>query len=381
MRLRVVKAMKRIILLTSIALGLFSSQSFAEACLNTDKKGGDGDPRSYDYVACKPSGVAGGQSYNSVSIIGGQMADIMSRRSQDSSSYTDEERAENRRAAQAFAANEANRRAGVKYGALRETTNDAAFVAGHLYPNANIPAAQQRAIRSEIAAAISAGRLLETYGSKDYTDRAVWKVTDPIERWKNCEVATVLSQAYLTGEFVKPEQLDRKKGYAIADIGSSQYCGGTAFWKGRVYEEGDAWVKGIDEELGKSPKYTIIREFDVAIINGFAPAYQRLADLIRLGGPERYRGKKYLDIMDFTRYSYWLKSRDTSELYVMLFDYRKCIETQPANLECAIQLRDLYGNKKTSILDGYTSYNADLAAYYDNYVKELQKLLAANTAH
>ncbi|MES2491509.1 MAG: hypothetical protein V4607_17120 [Pseudomonadota bacterium] len=367
--------MNRIILLTSIALGLFSSQSFAEACLNTDKKGGDGDPRSYDYVACKPSGVAGGQSYNSVSIIGGQMADIMSRRTKDSG-YTDEERAANLRELRAFAANEAKRRAGVTYGALVEMTNDANFVADLIYPNAKISEQQQRAIRSEISTAISAGRLLETYDTRDYTSRDVWKATDPVERWKNCEVATVLSQAYLTGELATPAAIDRNKGYAIASMGASQYCGGTAYWKGRVYEAGDDWVKGIDKELDKTPKSNITWQYDIAIINGYTPAYQRLADLLRLGGPERYRGKKYFDLMDMTRYPYWLKPKNSDERYMMLFQYRRCLATEPANLVCAQQLRELYSNKETDILDGYNSYNADLVAYYDNYVKELQKLLA-----
>ena len=368
--------MKLIILFTSAVLALFSSQSFADACLNTDKRGDDGDARHYDYVACKPSGVAGGQRYNSLSIIGGQMADIMSRRSEDNG-YSDAEREANLQAIRSFVASEAKRRADVKYGALMELTSGSNFAAGMIYPNANIPQEQQRAIRNEISSAISAGKLLETYGNKNYADVSVWQVTDPVERWKNCEVATVLSQAYLTGELATPAQINREKGYAIAQTGSAQKCGGTAYWHGRVFEEGDDWVKGVDKELGKSPKYTITWQFDVAIINGFSPAYQRLADLLRLGGPARYRGKKYFDLMEMSSYSYWLKPKSNDESVVMLLQYRKCLDAEPANLECAQQLRDLYANKNKDFLTGYSTYNADLATYYDGYVKELQKLMAS----
>ncbi|MDM4771552.1 hypothetical protein [Solimonas sp. SE-A11] len=367
--------MKRLARLSSLALVLLSSQAFAESCLNDNKQGGAGDARHYDYVACKPSGVAGGQSYNSVGIIGGQMADIMSRRTQDSS-YSDEERAANRRALQAFSADQAKRRGNVRYGALVEITSDAAFVDGLRYPGATIPAEQQRAIRQQISAAIAAGRLLETYGDRDYADAATWNVTDPVERWKNCEVATLLSQAYLTGELATPAQIDREKGAAIADAGTVQKCGGTAYWMGRVYEEGDAWVKGTDKKLGTSPKSNITWAYDVAMINGYSPAYQRSAELLRLGGPERYRGKKYLEVMEMSRYYYWLKRSGSDERYVTFFQYKKCIEAEPANLVCAKALRDIYAEQKTDILDGYSSYNPDLAAYYDGYVKELEKLLA-----
>lgn len=186
--------MKRLARLSAAVLALLSSQAFADACLNDNKQGGAGDARHYDYVACKPRGVAGGQSYNSVSIIGGQMADIMSRRAQDSG-YTDEERAANRRALQSFAADQAKRRGDVRYGALVEITSGSAFADGLRYPNAAIPAAQQSAIRQQIGDAIAAGRLLEIYGNRNYADAATWAVTDPAERWKICEVATVLSQA------------------------------------------------------------------------------------------------------------------------------------------------------------------------------------------
>lgn len=110
--------MKRLARLSSLVLVLLSSQALAESCLNDNKQGGAGDARHYDYVACKPSGVAGGQSYNSVGIIGGQMADIMNRRTQDSG-YSDEELAANRRALQSFAADQAKRRGNVRYGACR----------------------------------------------------------------------------------------------------------------------------------------------------------------------------------------------------------------------------------------------------------------------
>ena len=367
--------MKRLARLSSIALVLLSSQAFAESCLNDNKQGSAGDARHYDYVACKPQGVAGGQSYNSVGIIGGQMADIMSRRTQESG-YSEEERAANLRALRSFFADQAKRRGDVRYGALVEITSGSAFADGLRYPNAAIPAAQQDAIRKQIGEAIAAGRLIETYGGRDYTNAATWNVNDPAERWKNCEVATVLSQAYLTGELVTPAQIDRAKGAAIADAGTVQKCGGTAYWQGRVYEVGDDWVRGTDKTLGKSPKSTITWAYDIAIINGYAPAYQRSAELLRLGGPERYRGKKYLEILDMTRYDYWLKPRSSDERYMTLFQYKKCIEAQPANLVCAQALRDIYSDQKADILDGYSSYDPDLAAYFDGYVKELQKLLA-----
>jgi hypothetical protein len=186
----------------------------------------------------------------------------------------------------------------------------------------------------------------------------------------------VLSQAYLTGELVTPAQMDRPKGLAIAEAGAAQHCGGTAYWQGRAYEAGDEWVPGIDKILAKDPKNKITWAYNIAIINGYAPAYQRQADLLRLGGPERYRGKKYLDIMDMTRYSYWLKSNGSDESYITLFDYRKCLEAEPANLACAQALRELHGDRKVNVLDGYTAYNPDLVVYYDGYIKELRKLLA-----
>jgi hypothetical protein len=47
-----------------------------------------------------------------------------------------------------------------------------------------------------------------------------------------------LSRAYAFGDFIKPEQMDAARGLAIARAGYAQHCGGTAYWLGRMYEEG-----------------------------------------------------------------------------------------------------------------------------------------------
>lgn len=350
----------------------FASPAFAEACLNTDKQGGAGDARHYDYQACKPTGVAGGQQYNSVGIIGGQMADIMSRRSADDV-YTDEERAANRKALQAFAAEQDERRARVKLGAYSELGG---YADKSVYSNAAISVEQQTAIRSEIAQAIEQGKLIETFGARDYASAATWRATDPVERWKNCEVATVLAQAYFTGELATPQQMDPTKGYAIAKAGDAANCGGTAYWLGRAYEAGDTWVKGIDKELGKNPKWTIVSAYGTAIVNGYSPAYRRMADLWKLGGPERYRGKTYLDIMAMTKMPYWRQPDDSDERFLTLVLYTRCLEADPSDLHCAQQLAAIYADDKRDFLDGFTTYDAKRAKHYEGYVSELQTLIA-----
>ena len=349
----------------------FASPAFAEACLNTDKQGSAGDARYYDYQACKPKGVAGGQQYNSVGIIGGQMADIMSRRNADSG-YTDEQRAANRSELQAFADRQEGRRALAKIGAHAEYSETAA---GLLYPNATLSSEQQAPIRKEIGEAIGQGKLIETYGARDYTSLSTWAVTDPAERWKNCEVATLLAQAYLTGEFASAQQRDPAKGYAIAEAGADARCGGTAYWLGRTYEAGDAWVKGIDKKLGKSPKWPMVHAYDTAIVNGYAPAYERMADLWILGGPERYRGKKYFNFELMSKSSYWIEP-DSDERHLALLLYHQCLKADPSNLHCAQQLAAMYANKEADFLDGYSTYDAERAKYYERYAGELQTLLA-----
>lgn len=361
------------LLLGLLLLG--SAPAQAESCLNDDRKGHEGDARYYDYVACKPKGGAS-QSYNSLGIIGGQMQEILSRRDADDG-YTDAEREANRRADQAYKQGQSDRRARLRYGAYPELGSTPQEIeARYRYLDADISAEQRSAIRREIGAAIAAGRLLETYGGSRLENAASWKASEPAQRWKNCELGTLLSRAYLTGDFIAPEQKNPALGYAIADAGAAQNCGGTGYWLARAMEAGEAWVPGIDKEIGTAPKSRIEYGYSIAIINGYTPAYERMAELYRLGGPERYRGKTYFVLADFAKYPYWRKKVDSDEMALMRVQYGKCLEADPANLVCAQGLSTIHSDQSRDFLDGYTNYDARLSAYYKDYVTRLQQLLA-----
>lgn len=371
--------MKRILL---IALCSAGALAHADTCLQTDKKGHEGDSRYYDYGRCKPTDRS--DSYNSVNAIGGQIQNMMQRSSDASDrGYSDAEREAYRREQAAFARSDqafkdsANAsRAAVKYGASAEL-HDIDY-SKHQFQNAGISAEQQQAVRNEIGTAISAGKLLEAFPGKAYGDAGntgTWASTDPAQRWKTCEVGTQLVRAYAFGDFIKPEQKNPGLGLAIATAGYLENCGGTAYWLGRIYEEGNSLVPGVDKTLGKSPKWEIEGVYDTAILNGYTPAYERMAELYRLAGPARFRGKTYYSFpSDF--FPYWSDhSTKSDEMFLMKVQYSKCLQADPANLVCARGLQGLYHDKHKDFLDDYSNYDPDLASYYDKYVKNLEELL------
>lgn len=354
-----------------------SALAQADTCLQVDKKGHEGDSRYYDYGRCRPAPGAPSQTYDSLGTIGQQLQGMMSRGNGNDRGYSDAEREKFRREMQEFAAGQSERRAAVRYGASVELGGfDAASLQ---FSNAAVTAEQIAAIRAEIGTAISAGKLLDTYNGAAYADSqnsATWASRDPATRWKTCEVATQLSRAYAFGDFIQPAQKDPARGLAIARAGTEAHCGGTAYWLGRLYEEGDALAPGVDKLLGKSPKSTISWTYDIAILNGFTPAFERMAELYRLGGPARYRGKTYY-VFPADFYSYWLlRPNDNDDLFMMRTQYGRCLSAEPANLVCARGLRWLFHNPARDSSDGYTNFDEAQAAYYDSYVKNLESLLA-----
>lgn len=366
--------MKRMLL---VLLCSGSTLALADTCLQVEKIGHEGDSRYYDYGRCRPAPNAPNQTYDSLGTIGQQLQGMMSRDNGNDRGYSDAERDKHRREAQQFNAEQSARRAAVRYGASVELGG--LDYAPYLFSNAAVTAEQLVAIRAEIGAAISSGKLLETYDGAAYADRtngATWASRDPATRWKACEVATQLSRAYAFGDFIPPAKKDPARGLAIARAGTEERCGGTAYWLGRIYEEGDALVPGVDKLLGKYPQSTISWTYDVAILNGFTPAYERMAELYRLGGPARYRGKTYY-VFPADSYPYWRRNpNDNDQLFMMRSQYSLCLTAEPTNLVCARGLRWLYHNPARDSSDGYTNFDESLAAYYDTYVKNLESLLA-----
>jgi hypothetical protein len=358
---------------------MVSLPALAEECLNNDSKRdsyADGDARHSTYVKCTPGAGAG--SYGALNAIGQQMQGMLGGSDSNDRGYSDAEREQNRRELQQFAAEQDQRRAQVKYGATVELEMGSDLkLSSYQFDNATISAAQQQAIRSEISTAINTGKLIETYGQLPYDSTvgtSTWAATDPATRWKTCEVATQLVRAYAFGEFIKPEQKNPARGLAIAKAGYSSNCGGTAYWLGRIYEAGDALVPGIDKnELGHDPKRRLIEAYDIAILNGYGQAYERMAELYRLNGPARYQGKTYYSFpIDFD--PYWPEYPRDDAMYMQKVQYSKCLQAEPANLVCARGLRSVYSNTRSSF--DYSTYNQKLAAFYDDYVKKLEGLLA-----
>ncbi|MDO8310802.1 MAG: hypothetical protein Q7T25_02560 [Sideroxyarcus sp.] len=258
------------------------------------------------------------------------------------------------------------RYARVKYGTDLEMLN--IDVSKYQYQNANISDDQKNAIRAEIGAAISAGKLLETYGNLEYES---WLSSDPAVRWKTCEVATLLADAYAFGNFINPEQKNPARGLDIAETGYLKNCGGTAYWRGRIYEEGDALIPGLDKmKLKTNPKSRIEESYNEAIVNSYLPAYERMAELYRLGGPVRYRGKRYSPSFFESNLPYWgADYADPDMRFLIRFQYAKCLQAEPASLVCARGMRAMVSDTR------YRDYDKDLIAYYDTYIKNLETLL------
>jgi hypothetical protein len=47
-----------------------------------------------------------------------------------------------------------------------------------------------------------------------------------------------------------------------------------------------------------------------------------------------------------------------------------------ASLVCARGLKAMYADEQRNVLDGYSTYNKELAAYYADYVSNLEALLS-----
>ncbi len=355
-------------LLSLCIVGLLSTSAFADPCLQTDKKGGDGDPRSYDYGKCKSDKPT--ETYGSIGVIGQQMQGLMEQRQ----ASDDAQRAALQRSNAAFLAERGQLWAKMKYGTSMELVDGQQTVAIYQYDGADIPAEQRAAMRSEIGVSIDAGKLLETYGIADYSADEAWYYKTPAEKWKACEVATVLTRAYTFGDFVTPEQKNPAKGFAIAQKGKKNNCGGTAYWLGRIFELGDTVTPGVDKVLDTHPRTRIRDAYEVAIINGVLPAYERAAEM-NMHPLARYKGKKYFEPTEFTRYQYWYEPQG-EEYQLATIQYRKCLDFEPGNLVCARGLRDLY-----SLDVAPFKPNVALSAYYKDYVSKLESLVAAgNTA-
>jgi hypothetical protein len=355
-------AVKKRLLLCVAAL--LSAPAFADPCLQTDKKGADGDPRSYDYGKCKSDKPT--ETYGSIGVIGQQMQGMMEQRQARDAAESDAVQRSNA----AFLAERAQLWASMKYGTSMELVQGQESVAVYQYKNADIAAEQRAAIRSEIGAAIDAGKLLETYGAVDYSNDTNWPASPAEAKWKACEVATVLTRAYTFGDFIAAEQKSPARGFAIAQRGTENYCGGTAYWLGRIFELGDSVTPGVDKVMDKHPGLRIRDAYEVAIVNGVLPAYERAAEM-NMHPLARYKGKKYFEVTEFERYQYWYEPQG-EQYQLARRQYRKCLDFEPANLVCARGLRDLYS------LDEYPfKPDVELSAYYRDYVGKLEQLVAA----
>lgn len=142
-------------------------------------------------------------------------------------------------------------------------------------------------------------------------------------------------------------------------------------------------MPGVDKDENeinneKGVKSAIEGAYNTAILNSYTPAYERMAEMYRLAGPKRFRGKTYFVVADFASYPYWSDYGWSNEMYPMVFQYKKCLELEPANLICARGLVSTYSDKRRDKSDGYSNYNPELATYYTKYAKELEaKLIAA----
>ena len=358
--------MKNLSRTLACALAFLATQAMAEKCLNTEKdKYANNDPRHADYIECPAAGET--NKYGAIGAIGGILSKYLS---DDTPSASQQK--ENSRAVEQYIAKEIAGRSKVRYGAAVEIGGG--DVGPLQYPNANIPEAQKQALSKDLERAVAGNKLVETYGSADFSNPEAWRTNDPAARWMNCEVATRLARAYVLGESIPPEQKNPDKGLRIARTGMAQRCGGTAYWLGRIYESGDALVPGVDKSdlaNGKEVKARTIAAYDVAIVNGFAAAHERMAELYFQDGPERYRNETFFSISEFGQVPYWEKSPKSHERFLMRVNYVKCLEFEPGNLPCARGLAAVYGNNFEGY-DGYTDFNRQKATYFTEYAKKLE---------
>lgn len=316
--------------LAALLMTVFASApSLAESCLNGDAKKGsyaDGDARNSDYVACKPSGPT--DTYGSINAVGSQVQGIIERRQA--------EEAQERAAFQAKLesnrdrVNEWDR---TRFMNLQESTAHAVIPSNYrtdvqVYANASVTPEQGAALRSEIDAAIKGGTLLSTYADiAAQADKPWVKSSDPLQNRRMCEVSAELARTLVYGEPKEPA-----KGFAIAKAGCDAHCGGTCYWLGRIYEDGNKAAPGVDKLLGKQPQTLMLQAYDNAIVNGIVAAYEREAEL-GWQPPKRYKDKTYYDFKELDSYSYWYDIGDYRRLAYM--QYKRCLSEQPTNLTCA----------------------------------------------
>ncbi len=373
------------VLLCGLAL---SGAALADTCLNTDKdRYGDGDARHYDYGKCKPAAGAPDNSYNSLNAIGKQMQGMLQQRETYTRPASSEEEID-----KAFEHGR-NRFKNLKYATANEvnllspTNRDVG-----IYANATISPDARKAIQQEISTSIEKGQLLETYDNEAYQKPWV-SSSDAAQNWKTCEVSTQLVRAYVYGDFIKPEQKNPAKGFAIARAGCNAHCGGTCYWLGRIYEDGNKAAPGVDKVLGHNPQTEILRVYDNAIMNGVNAAYERSANL-GWNPPERYKDKTYFDIKEFSSYSYWYVIEDFQRLGYA--QYKRCLETDPANINCARSINTIidkawlsnadkdrdgfntpssYHGRYLSLADLRSDISKEDISFYQDYLAKLEGLL------
>lgn len=162
-------SMKRFFILSILCCS--SVVAMADTCLQTDKKGSEGDSRHYDYGSCTPSSSSANTG-GAVNAVGQQMLNLMSHESDNNDrGYSDAEREANRNELAAFDKEQKRRRESVKIGSTEELYRQEYFkLENWQYQNANITDAQMQAIRDEVAAAINTNQLLDLYGKQHYDD-------------------------------------------------------------------------------------------------------------------------------------------------------------------------------------------------------------------
>jgi hypothetical protein len=372
-------AMKPLLILTLL---LTAVPSLADTCHHSGTKGYDGKSTYYEYGNCSKS--YGNYRPQSQSELEASAAAAVA--------YIAEIDRRAAREKQYYAKEGAKQRSGLFHGAHMELggsgTGESTF---RRYENAAITPAQKESIRAEIGASMEGDKLIDAFGKlpfDDATNPATWAATDPATRWKNCEVGGLLARAYLTGDFAHPGQKDPQRGLAIATAGASVFCGATAYWLARGYEEGDALVPGFDAKVlepqiagkdeGFLPQILVEDTYDIAIVNGYTPAYERIAELYRKGGPARFVDKEYtykINWLERRSYPYWREGLDHTRLYLMRYQYQQCIKFDPTNLTCARGLRSVFASKKADGDYGYTNYDPEAAAAMARHVNRLESEL------
>lgn len=364
-------------LLCSLAL---ASSAFADTCLNTDKeKYADNDVRSHDYGKCKNTGP--NTNYNSLNAIGSQMQNMMQRRDEEQSASSRASAADRESRRAEVAEWDRTRFSKLKYVMAKEVIPMNMNSDVQAYANARVTSAEADAIRAEIGQAIQQGKLLASYD--DGSHEKPWvSAIEPAQNWKTCEVATQLIRAHVYGDFIKPEEKNPAKGFAIARAACDAHCGGGCYWLGRIYEDGNEAAPGVDKVLGHEPQTLTLQAYDNAIFNGVNAAYERAA-LVNWLPPARYRDKTYFRLSDFSFDNhYWYDIGDYRRLAYA--QYKRCLQLEPANLACAkginALIKDTQGNSYVW-RDELKEINADgKIAWFQEYEIKLEGLLKAQSA-